>query len=363
MSRSRLHRLALALDAGLTRKVNCLNVEHANVLNMCAIYIGYMYSVDIENIWLDAGAAPTSPNLLLMATLAETGPRCGDSEEDDAAHDPGLVIQHAKRELQTMADALGVEVAQVLSKVNESNASSWNANRQRNMAGHVNCGLAGVRTRPSEQNVNFLCVAISKRLGEVGAALSPFHLMTPLDMMRFAPRDGLSTGEQLPPRPIELVWQAAKIKRSEMTSDGRPGLGYFDRRARIYDAGVVKRSYIRRSDIAGAVFGWSDMEVVPWIPSRKFYASAYSKAANDTPEFKFLARICAHGWNLLLGGPDGNAIGEVQSSSPSSADMNAAYVSTSCPFGHERVLVAMLLGFVPWTLYPGVGPPPHPRQS
>jgi len=176
--------------------------------------------------------------------------------------------------------------------------------------------------------------------------------------MRFATRDGLEGGKQLPMRSLELVWQAAKIKHGEL-ADGLPGKEYFKRRAQIYDKGEVKRSYIPKHEIAGAVFGWSSSPAVAWVPSGKFYCVAYDSAARQTPAFRFLVAARADGWNLLLGGPDGHPIGNVcgaAQGSPSVEDVDSAYSSTRSPFGHERVLVAMLLGHTPWAQYPSLWP-------
>lgn len=244
----------------------------------------------------------------------------------------------------------------VVSKVDRLNAAAWRDNKERGRVGDTNCGLSGRRAKLDERRDGFLPIGVSKARGPIGYALSPFNLSTPPDMTLFATRDGLPTGQRLPTRTLELVWQAAKVKRSELTADGQPSTAYFHRRERIYDKGVVKRSYFSKKEIAGAVLGWRASPIISWVPSRKFYASAYARVASTTPEFQFLAAAREDGWNLLLGGPDGWPIGDVAQASPSVHDVAVAYASTAFPFGHERVLVAMLLGLTPWSEYPDVCP-------
>lgn len=262
-------------------------------------------------------------------------------------------MKEAKLALQSIAKMVGVDAKNVIGKIDEANALAWSTNKKHKRLGHVNCALAARRAKADDRRHGFLPVGVSKLRGPIGVALSPFHLQTPSDMMCFATRDGLAGGKQLPARSLELVWQAAKVKHSEL-SDGLPDAPYFKRRAQIYDKGEVKRSYIPKHEIAGAVFGWSSSPAVAWVPSRKFYCVAYNSAARQTPAFRFLEAARADGWNLLLGGPDGHPIGtvgEAGQGSPSAVDIDTAYLSTRSPFGHERVLVAMFLGHTPWSQY------------
>merc|ERR1712125_194611 len=73
--------------------------------------------------------------------------------------------------------------------------------------------------------------------------------------------------------------------------------------------------------------------------SRVWYCAAYEQSAANTCAFKLLRSLVSQGVNLLLVGPDGFAMDE---------GIEAAYSSEENPFGHERVLAAMLLGQRPW---------------
>jgi len=133
------------------------------------------------------------------------------------------------------------------------------------------------------------------------------------------------------------MWQAAKV------AEGEEWEAYFVRRARIYAKATPKRRYIERdAGIAGACFGSPEDGVVQYVPSRVFYCTAYERAVSQLPEFKFLEGLVDDGFNVLILGPDGHPL------ELGAEHIDAAYVDPSKPFGHERVLVAMLRGERPW---------------
>lgn len=273
-----------------------------------------------------------------------------------SGHSAGSCIKEAKSALKALAHRTGADIGNLLDKVDEDNVEAFLANVARGRCGEVQCGVSGRRGQADQKRVGFLQTGVSKRRGKLGVALSPFTLMTPKSMMRFATSDGTPSGKALAQRPLELVWQAAKVKHCEQQS-GIASKAYFERRARIYNEGLVKRSYIQKQDIAGTLVNWRDSSLIEWVPSRKFYCVAYAMAAKNTAAYSFLEAAHRAGWNLLLGGPDGFPLsGSASATSPSSSEMASAYTSEERPFGHERVLVAMLLGESPWESQPTVWP-------
>jgi hypothetical protein len=167
-------------------------------------------------------------------------------------------------------------------------------------------------------------VLVSKGKSAIGTQVSPFTLCLPEDV---------NTGYGLPRQvPLELYWQAAKVARDEV-EEGVAGPKYFRRRRAIYEDGKVKRRYITKGEtIAGAVFG-DDKRLIPYQPSRVHYCRPYEQAVRQTPAYKFLDKLVGMGIDVLLVGPDGY---------PVETSWQDAYMDTSKPFGHERVLACML---------------------
>lgn len=66
------------------------------------------------------------------------------------------------------------------------------------------------------------------------------------------------------------------------------------------------------------------------------------RALSGLEEFQLLEDLVAEGFNLMLLGPDGFPMSEERSA------IAKAYKDGSRPFGHERVLVAMLRQEYPW---------------
>ena len=210
--------------------------------------------------------------------------------------------------------------------------------------------------------------------------------------------------------PLELVWQGAKVLEKEVVREKGEGKGkkagkqYFGRREKIYRDKVPKRRYFEKGEaVAGALFGnnlkGTEEEVkgggrigggrlFQWVDSRWFYCVAYERALALSPVFLLLKGLVEEGFNILLLGPDGFPISEEEeekkgkeksissffpSSSPSPSSSSTspttphsnppvsasltptyqhnirnAYYSTAHPFGHERVLLSLLMEYKPW---------------
>jgi hypothetical protein len=95
-----------------------------------------------------------------------------------------------------------------------------------------------------------------------------------------------------------------------------------------------RRYWPKGTEIKGA---WFDGRLWSYVASRYYYFEAYKAAAQQTPAYRELARRVAAGTRLLLVGYDGHP----------TADLRAAAVDPSRPFGHEQVLCALLTGVTP----------------
>jgi hypothetical protein len=92
---------------------------------------------------------------------------------------------------------------------------------------------------------------------------------------------------------------------------------------------------------------------VAYVASRAFYCSWYEHLARTTPQFQRLCDLYAHmGVSLRITGYDGHAL-----PGTTDDDLYAAYCNPALPFGHERVLAALILCHghpgreLPWRRY------------
>mmetsp|Transcript_4367 Transcript_4367/g.8746 ORF Transcript_4367/g.8746 Transcript_4367/m.8746 type:complete len:336 (-) Transcript_4367:167-1174(-) len=255
---------------------------------------------------------------------------------------------------QAISDAgLGKDAGLVGRAVTPSAASAWEANRAACRPGSVQClNFFAARGGRRPELDGFVSVYVAKGFGEIGNQLSPFFLPVPPGLLTGMTVDGSDAGKSLFSNdcknvPLELWWQSAKVCDHELIKDGGgvPGPNFFSRRAAIYSEGVAKRRYVR-GGIAGA---WLGGTLVPWVESRVWYCTAYEHSAAMTCAFAFLQNLVVQGVNLLLLGPDGFPLGSGADSAPSDNGLDAVYHSEDHPFGHERVLVAMLRGQRPWS--------------
>lgn len=74
-----------------------------------------------------------------------------------------------------------------------------------------------------------------------------------------------------------------------------------------------------------------------YVRSRQFYCNFYERLAKVHPDFLELMKLQNNGVNLQICGYDGFAI-----SSADPVEIERAYLDPSVPFGHERVLYALL---------------------
>jgi hypothetical protein len=187
---------------------------------------------------------------------------------------------------------------------------------------------------------NFISVRIGKGQSCFGNKLSPFNVYV-------ESKGSYTNGDGFPNMvPMELSWQASKVKEIEVDSNGKAKKTFFLRRDEIYQKGIAKRRYFTKNHkVAGAVFG-NDPTLVSYVESRVEYCSLYAKAIKDLPQFQMLAQLVDIGFSLILLGPDAYPLKENET-------WQAAYENPKIPFGHERVIACMLITQPetwPWTM-------------
>ena len=75
-----------------------------------------------------------------------------------------------------------------------------------------------------------------------------------------------------------------------------------------------------------------------YITSRQFYCNFYERLAKEHPSFLRLRELVNNGTNIQICGYDGFSI-----EGRSREEVEKAYLDSSIPFGHERVLYTMLV--------------------
>eukprot|EP00040_Diaphanoeca_grandis_P006119 m.36021 g.36021 ORF g.36021 m.36021 type:complete len:372 (+) comp17242_c0_seq1:119-1234(+) len=264
-------------------------------------------------------------------------------------------IKESKAFIKDLCNELDISkcAATLCGKVTEVVSAKRSENVNAGRMGSVQLGKCwrGQKKADIPHDPTAITVYVSKGKGHLGTHFSPFVLKVPHHVVSKWTLDGQDSGMPLPINkqgwPLELVWQAAKATKDEVVGTGKlkkPSAAYFKRRAVIYKRGIPKRRYFEKgSAVGGAVFGNHDAPLLQWVESRYFYCQQYERAVESSDEFKLLKGILNAGFNLLLLGPDGFPV-----VSPSLTTITQAYSSTRFPFGHERVLMAMLMGCRPW---------------
>ncbi|ELR21419.1 uncharacterized protein ACA1_183540 [Acanthamoeba castellanii str. Neff] len=144
---------------------------------------------------------------------------------------------------------------------------------------------------------------------------------------------------------IENFHQGTKVFKEEIDAEGNPGPRYVANRLRFYEDPVPHRHKYRASGGGNRniplYFLWIDRRYgsehrLTYVESRQFYCNFYERLASQEPDFQKLVEMVEAGTNLQLCGYDAHPLPEGQT-------IEGAYLDPSVPFGHERVLYAMLL--------------------
>jgi hypothetical protein len=147
-----------------------------------------------------------------------------------------------------------------------------------------------------------------------------------------------------PAKNIENFHQGSKCFREEtIPGTDDPGPLYYENRARFYEDSVPHRHKYKgtgKNKNIPLYFIWVDRRdgkeyCLNYIESRQFYCTFYERLVREQAEYKQLEADVADGMNICICGYDGT---------PLDADetVEHAYLDDTKPFGHERVLYAML---------------------
>jgi hypothetical protein len=155
-------------------------------------------------------------------------------------------------------------------------------------------------------------------------------------------------------RNIENFHQGSKCFAEELESKGVPGPLYHENRANFYADPVPHRHKYLGSDKNNRnvpeFFVWVDKKDgqehhLSYVESRQFYCTFYERLASAQPAYRRLQSMIDSGTNVELCGYDAHPLAEGET-------LEMAYLDPSKPFGHERVLYAMLvtadLEELPW---------------
>lgn len=138
---------------------------------------------------------------------------------------------------------------------------------------------------------------------------------------------------------------------------GHPGLLFYANRLEGYETTTPKRRKFtgtQKNKNIPLFFVWVDKtgkeHYLDYVTSRQFYCNFYERLAKVHPSFLRLKALMEGGTNLQICGYDGFPIplGNTKE------EVEKAYLDSSVPFGHERVLYTMLLleeQDYPWRKY------------
>jgi hypothetical protein len=153
----------------------------------------------------------------------------------------------------------------------------------------------------------------------------------------------------LPPaQNIENFHQGSKVFAEE-AENGEPTQLFHENRLAFYLDPVPHRHKYKGKEKNKNIplyFAWVDksgiLHKLSYVESRQFYCTFYERLVTSTDNYTELRRMIDEGTNVQLCGYDAHPI--VSQNGESLADaITRAYLDASVPFGHERVLYAMLM--------------------
>nr|WQM86846.1 hypothetical protein [Marseillevirus cajuinensis] len=167
---------------------------------------------------------------------------------------------------------------------------------------------------------------------------------SPLSPMSLGPVEHVC-GSLPPAKNIENFFQGSKVFSQEVDENGNPSALFYENRARLFSDPVPKRHKYhgaeKKNKNIPLYFLWTDAEGrehrLDYIQSRQTYCNFFERLASETKDYKKLCRLQDRGYNLIFCGYDAHGIPD---NTPEAVER--AYLDPSVPFGHERVLFAML---------------------
>lgn len=154
----------------------------------------------------------------------------------------------------------------------------------------------------------------------------------------------VKTGETLFPIALTLenYWQGSKVFQRDLEQDGSVGSKYAASKRLMYNNPIGKRhKYSKGMQPLFSVFYDGVTEArYQYIEARMFYCCHYSFLARRQPQYQELLDRLKSGWNLLIKGYDASLMDS--HGAQLQVTINRHYNDKSEPFGHEKVLFAML---------------------
>lgn len=157
---------------------------------------------------------------------------------------------------------------------------------------------------------------------------------------------------------IEGFHQYSKCYQEEATPEGKPSLLFYANRLEGYETTTPKRRKFtgtQKNKNIPLFFVWVDKtgkeHYLDYVTSRQFYCNFYERLAKVHPSFLRLKALMEGGTNLQICGYDGFPLPDCANLKE---QVERAYLDSSVPFGHERVLYTMLLleeQDYPWRKY------------
>jgi hypothetical protein len=153
----------------------------------------------------------------------------------------------------------------------------------------------------------------------------------------------------LPPAScVENFHQGSKCFREEVDRHGAPLELFYENRLRFYEDDVPHRHKYKGMGANKNVplyFVWVGEDGAEhrlgYVESRQFYCTFYERLARETEDYARLERLLDEGYDLQLCGYDAHDVSVLPGDDPLVA-AERAYLDATKPFGHERVLYAML---------------------
>ena len=144
---------------------------------------------------------------------------------------------------------------------------------------------------------------------------------------------------------LENFHQFSKVFKEEVDEKGDPSETYYKNRLEGYLDSMPHRHKYKgdgKNKNIPLYFLWVDKDGVEhrldYISSRQFYCTFYQRSAEVEPDYLKLKSMLISGYNLNIIGYDANPI-----PNPLPYTIEKEYLDPSRPFGHEKVLFAMLI--------------------
>ena len=151
---------------------------------------------------------------------------------------------------------------------------------------------------------------------------------------------------------LENFYQGSKVFQSELDEKENPTAEFFETQTDMFEDEIPHRhKKIANKNNATKYWLWKmkdgTFKRFNYIESRQFYCAFYERLSKDLPDLKKLKEMIEEGYNLQIVGYD--ALDDL-----TSENVEAKYLDTIRPFGHESCLFCILIlseDKYPWRKY------------